>query len=99
MAKDEKFLGYIGTYTKGESEGIYSFTLDASSGQIIDVKAAASIDNPTYLTISPDNQFLYSVAKEGNSGGVAAYLISDSGELQLINKQLSEGASPCHVSV
>lgn len=99
MANYEKFKGYIGTYTKGESEGIYSFTLDAASGQIIDVKAAASIDNPTYLTVSPDNQFLYSVAKDGNSGGVAAYTISESRELTLINTQLSEGASPCHVSV
>jgi 6-phosphogluconolactonase len=95
----EKFTGYIGTYTKGDSKGIYSFTLDAANGKITDVKAVASLENPTYLTISQDNQYLFSVVKEGNSGGVAGYKILESGELFLINNQLSEGASPCHVSV
>lgn len=99
MTTYEKFTGYIGTYTKGDSKGIYSFTLDAANGKITDVKAAASLENPTYLTISQDNQYLFSVAKEGNSGGVAGYKILESGELILINNQLSEGASPCHVSV
>lgn len=99
MTTHEKFTGYIGTYTKGDSKGIYSFTLDAVNGKITDVKAVASLENPTYLNISKDNQYLYSVAKEGKSGGVAGYKILQSGELSLINNQYSEGASPCHVSV
>lgn len=95
-----KYRGYIGTYTKGESEGIYSFVLDTEAGRISDVKTAAKLDNPTYLTISQDNQFLYSVAKEGESGGVAAYrLDSSSGSLEKINSQVSSGSPPCHVSV
>ncbi|WP_282141480.1 lactonase family protein [Cytobacillus oceanisediminis] len=94
-----KYRGYIGTYTKGESEGIYSFVLDAESGRISDVKTAAKLDNPTYLTISQDNQFLYSVAKEGESGGVAAYRLDSSGSLEKINSQVADGSPPCHVSV
>jgi 6-phosphogluconolactonase len=99
MAANEKFTGYFGTYTKGDSEGIYSFTLDATNGKIKDVKAAAALENPTYLTISEDNRFLYAVAKEEGTGGVAGFKIKDSGELSFINTQLSTGASPCHVSV
>lgn len=99
MATHEKFNGYIGTYTKGDSKGIYSFTLDVVSGKITDVRAAAELENPTYLTISEDNQYLFAVAKEGNTGGVAGYKIGQSGGLALINRQLTEGASPCHVSV
>lgn len=99
MANHEKFTGYFGTYTKGESEGIYSFTLDAANGKITDVKAAAALGNPTYLTISEDNRFLYSVAKEDTAGGVAGFTISESGGLSFINTQLSTGAAPCHVSV
>ncbi|RSD25033.1 lactonase family protein [Mesobacillus subterraneus] len=94
-----KFQGYFGTYTKGDSEGIYSFTLDAANGKISDVRAAASLENPTYLAISEDNRFLYAVAKEGASGGVAGFTISSSGALSWINSELSPGASPCHVSV
>lgn len=95
-----KYIGYIGTYTKGESEGIYSFVLDTAAGKISDVKVAAKLDNPTYLTISKDNQYLYSVVKEGDSGGVAAYrLDSGSGSLEAFNSQVSAGSPPCHVSV
>ncbi|MDZ5474000.1 lactonase family protein [Bacillus sp. 31A1R] len=94
------YIGYVGTYTKGESDGIYSFTLDKEQATIKNVKLAATIDNPTYLTISEDNQSLYSVVKEGESGGVAAFsLKSATGELQKLNQQVLEGAPPCHVSV
>jgi 6-phosphogluconolactonase len=92
----KKFTGYIGTYTKGKSEGIYSFTLDTLTLKISDIQLAAKIDNPTYLTISQNKQYLYSVAKAGDLGGVASFTIAD--DLQLINQQMSEGAPPCHVS-
>jgi 6-phosphogluconolactonase len=100
MATEHKFLGFIGTYTKGDSEGIYSFVLDTAAGKVEDIKVAAKIDNPTYLTISKNNQYLYAVAKEGPNGGVASFsLNSDTGELKLLNQQIAEGSPPCHVSV
>lgn len=94
----KQYIGYIGTYTKGESEGIYSFTLDIEAARITDVKVAAKVDNPTYLTISKDNRSLYSVVKEGDFGGVAAFSINNE-ELTFLNQQVLEGAPPCHVSV
>lgn len=101
MSKSSSLLtGYVGTYTKGDSVGIYRFTLDAEQPQIKDVQVAAKLGNPTYLTISEDNRYLYSVIKDGESGGVAAYsILGETGELKLLNSQLTEGASPCHVSV
>ncbi|MEH7234555.1 lactonase family protein [Bacillus sp. JJ1562] len=95
-----KMIGYVGTYTKGDSKGIYSFTLDTEEQKIQDVKLAAELGNPTYVTVSQDNRFLYSVIKDGGSGGVVAYTIdSQTGELNPLNNDVSEGASPCHVSV
>ncbi|MFJ7728137.1 lactonase family protein [Neobacillus sp. NPDC097160] len=99
MKNTNKYIGYIGTYTKGESKGVYSFTLDTNAAKIIDVKLAAELDNPTYVNISKDNQFLYAVKKEGETGGVAAFSIHESGELSPINSQLTAGSSPCHVSL
>ncbi|WP_425388071.1 lactonase family protein [Ectobacillus panaciterrae] len=93
-------IGYVGTYTKGDSKGIYTFTLDTETAKIMNVKAVANLDNPTYLTISQDNRYLYSVIKEGESGGVAVYSINgQTGELEPLNTQVLEGASPCHVSI
>lgn len=95
-----KWTGYAGTYTKGASEGIYTFTLNTEKKQIEDVKVAAKLDNPTYLNITADNRNLYAVVKEGSQGGVAAFSIdAESGALTELNRQLSGGASPCHVSV
>lgn len=99
MTNHETFKGYFGTYTKGDSEGIYSFTLDVANQKILNVAPAAALENPTYLTISEDNRFLYAVAKEGGNGGVAGFDILESGKLSFINSQLAPGSSPCHVSV
>jgi 6-phosphogluconolactonase len=83
-----KYIGFIGTYTKGQS------------AKLGEVKAVAELDNPTYVNISQNNKHLYAVVKEGNLGGVASFEINrQSGELTKINSQVIEGASPCHVSV
>lgn len=100
MANDNKFIGFIGTYTKGGSEGIYSFSLDPTTEKIEDIKIAAKIENPTYLSLTKDNRFLYSIAKEGSQGGVASFsLDSSAGELHELNRQLSDGSQPCHISL
>lgn len=95
-----QFIGYVGTYTKGDSKGIYSFKLNTEESKVKDVKLVATLGNPTYVTVSEDNRFLYSVIKDGESGGVAGYSVnSQTGELTLLNNLLDIGASPCHVSV
>lgn len=100
MTNTKQLVGYIGTYTKEGSKGIYKFSLDLEAGKISPVELAATLDNPTYVTISEDNQYLYSVVKEGDSGGAAVYSINqETHSLEFINNQLSEGASPCHISV
>lgn len=97
--KDHIFSGFIGTYTKGDSKGIYSFELNTENGRLDNVKLAAELENPTYVTVSEDKTRLYSVVKEGAKGGAAAFSISDDGGLTELNRQLSDGASPCHISV
>jgi 6-phosphogluconolactonase len=95
-----KIIGYIGTYTKGDSKGVYSFTLDTETAKLGDIRAVAELDNPTYVNLSHDNKTLYAVVKEGDKGGVASYAInSQTGDLTKLNSQVNEGASPCHVSV
>lgn len=100
MTTNAQFIGYVGTYTKGESQGIYTFTLDTQQSKITNVKVAAHLSNPTYLNISQDNQYLYSVTKEGEAGGIAAFSINNqSADLTFINSQVLDGAPPCHVSL
>jgi 6-phosphogluconolactonase len=99
MTTNTQFTGYVGTYTKGESKGIYAFTLDTKAGQITDIRVAAELDTPSYLNISKDNRYLYSIVKEGETGGVAAFAVNaQTGKLTLLNTQLRAGSPPCHVS-
>ena len=95
-----KYIGYIGTYTKGASKGIYRFTLDTDKKTLSKPQLAAELDNPTYVVLNKDRTILYSVAKQNTSGGVATFTINhDSGELTLKDIQVTEGPSPCHISV
>nr|WP_281242162.1 lactonase family protein [Sediminibacillus halophilus] len=99
MMVKQQILGYIGTYTNGDSLGIYSFSLDQSNGEVSVIADAAHLEKPTYLTISKDNRYLYSVMQEQDGGGAAAYSINENGTLSLVNKQVLEGAAPCHISI
>jgi 6-phosphogluconolactonase len=100
MITNSTYIGYVGTYTKKESKGIYTFILDTQTDKITDVKLATSADNPTYLNISHDNHYLYSVMKSGENGGVASFSVNEqTRELSLLNSQMSAGSPPCHVSV
>lgn len=94
-----EIIGYIGTYTKSESKGVYKFTLNTKEQKITKVELAAELDNPTYVTLTHDGGFLYSVAKEGQNGGVVAYSVNDTGNLTKLNSHFLEGSPPCHLSV
>jgi 6-phosphogluconolactonase len=94
------YRGYIGTYSKGDSKGVYTFTLDTNTKEITDLKLAAELKDATYVTISDDNQFLYAVMKEGDAGGIQSFSINaQTGALEPINKEITADGGPCHISV
>jgi 6-phosphogluconolactonase len=103
--KPQKFWAFVGTYTDGDSEGIYSFRFDAETGKAGDVQLAAEVTNPSFLAIRPDGEYLYAVnevaSSDGKSGGaVAAFRIDrSSGRLKLLNQASTVGAGPCHLVV
>lgn len=96
----KQLIGYVGTYTKQESEGVYKFILDVEQEFIREVTPVAKLDNPTYVTVSNRNNNLYAVSKEADNGGVTAFSINqETGDLIPLNSQASAGSPPCHVSV
>ncbi len=96
---------YVGTYTNGESEGIYVCQLDMSTGELKQVSVARNIENPSYLAVDAERNRLYAVnellAFAGHSGGgVSAFAIQpSSGELTFINRVPSHGGAPCYLSI
>jgi 6-phosphogluconolactonase len=103
--RNRTMLVYVGTYTGGESKGIYLFRMDPATGKLTPAGVAAETANPSFLAIHPNRRFLYAVGEIGDfagrkSGAVSAFAIEPkSGALTLLNQQPSRGAGPCHLVV
>jgi 6-phosphogluconolactonase len=89
---------YIGTYTNGESEGIYQLQFNTENGELTNLNLVASIENPSFIAYSPNKKFIYAVG-EGGDGTISSFKIEDDGVLNLINKQKTFGGAPCHVTI
>ena len=91
---------YVGTYTHGESQGIYKYEM-SPIGKVKPVGLAAKSEAPSFLARSADGKFLVAVNEIKNDDGVGtveSYLISGD-SLKLMNRQSSGGAHPCFVTV
>jgi len=99
-----QYLLYVGTYTKGESKGIYAFRYDPKSADATSLGLAAETANPSFLAASPDQRFLYAVNElteyqGASSGAVTAFAINPGdGKLTQLNESASRGADPCYIS-
>ncbi len=89
---------YVGTYTNGESEGIYHLQFNTDTGELNNQALAIHIDNPSFLAYSPNREFLYS-ANETESGFLSSYKINEDGALSLLTRVSSQGKAPCHIAV
>ena len=98
-------LVYFGTYTGAKSKGIYVSKFDSATGKLSAPELAAETKNPTFLAVAPGGNFLYAVSEvdaiDGKrTGAVDAFALdAKTGKLTPLNRQLSGGSGPCHISV
>jgi 6-phosphogluconolactonase len=104
-AKPSQYFAFVGTYTsKTDSKGIYSFHFDSDTGQLTSIAVAATTQDPSFLTIAPNEKYLYAVNELGEfdgkkSGAVTSYSLDPKlGKLSQLNQVPSGGADPCYVS-
>ena len=90
---------YIGTYTGGESKGIYLLRFDTESGKLTMEGVAAETTNPSFLALHQDGKHLYA-ANETGTGELSAFRIDkETGKLTFINEVPSGGGAPCHLVI
>jgi 6-phosphogluconolactonase len=104
IVEAKKHILYVGTYTEGMADGIFVYLFNDNSGKLVNLKIPVVSINPSFLAISPDKKYLYSVSEvdipeKNHSGCVSSYLIERSGKLSLISQVMTNGPNPCHVSV
>jgi len=96
---------YIGTYSQGESGGIFQAVLNPVDGTLSEPQLAAQAVNPSFVAIHPNRRFLYAIGQadmvEGKPvrGAVAFAINAKTGMLTRLNARSSEGAGPCHLVV
>ncbi|WPR72912.1 lactonase family protein [Flavobacterium sp. NG2] len=97
---------YIGSYTEmlapdfgGHGDGIYSVSLNTDIGEV-NVLHRFQARNPSYLAISDDKKYLYSVTEVIYEKGpkIQAFEIQEDYSLQFVNELPIEGSLPCHIT-
>lgn len=98
------YILYVGTYTTGESKGIYAYRYDAESGKLQSLGLAAATENPSFLAVDAKNEHLYAVNETGNykgksTGAVTAFSMDrKTAKLSQLDQVASGGADPCYIS-
>ncbi|WP_442590090.1 lactonase family protein [Pedobacter sp. AW31-3R] len=89
----------IGTYTQpGVSEGIYVYDFDTKTAGFKANTVEKNTINPSFLTLSPDQHFVYAVNEDGKDSKVSAFSFdAAAGKLSALNTQKAEGTDPCYL--
>ena len=90
---NEKYVAYVSTYTQGDSHGIKIYDVDMENGRFVE-KDKVEITNSSYVTISHNGKFLYSIT----DFGVESYTIQADGNLEILNFAPINGMRGCYVS-
>lgn len=93
---------YVGSRTTRErnarGDGISIFKVHAGNGQLELLKVVQDLVNPSFLAISRDGNFLYTV--HGDLSDISAFAIDkSSGDLRFINRQSTRGNNPVHLAI
>lgn len=91
-----KYVAYVSTYTSGMKDNIHGikiYDVDMENGYFTE-KGQVEITNSSYLTISHNSKYLYSIT----DFGVEAYRIEKDGSLTVINQGSINGMRGCYLS-
>lgn len=99
-AAAETWHVYVGTYTSGESEGIYRLEFDDETGTLTRAGLAVATENPSFLALHPAKPVLYASSRLSDGHATTAFRIDPgTGDMSPLNQQPAGGKGPCHVAV
>ncbi|MDF0732511.1 lactonase family protein [Pseudomonas entomophila] len=89
----------VGSYTDGQSQGIYRYAFDVRSGQVQTpaLQVVKSV-SPSWLVLSADQRQLFAV-NETPQGHVSSFSVDTQGVIQPLNQVPSQGDEPTHASL
>lgn len=89
----------VGTYTSsGKSKGVYAYTADLNNGTFALKNVAEGLSNPSFLALSSDKKYLYTVNESDNSSAANALRFDvPKSKFTFLNRSLTHGKGPCHI--
>ena len=91
--KKPQYIAYVSTYTRNNENGIRIYNVDAENGRLSE-REEISIKNSSYLTISHNQKYIYSIT----DFGVEAFKMEEDGGLSLNNVASINGMRGCYIS-
>ncbi len=86
--------------TLTDADGIFVFRVADTDGGLELVNQTRDVRRPFYIDIHPNGQVLYSITDPGGEQLVSALAFDrDSGSLEMINQQPTQGEYPCYVEI
>jgi 6-phosphogluconolactonase len=99
----QDFYLLIGTYTQAKPDkGIYVYKFNSKTGSLTFVNNAEGVTNPSYLTLSPNGNYVYACVETQvlESGNISAFQFDKkTGGLTHLNKIASGGDDPCYIAI
>ncbi len=97
--RNEELTLITGTYTGGGSKGIYIYQFNTKTLEATLVSETTA-ENPSFVTLSDGEQYVYAVSESGNRSAVLSFSFSGTQKtLEPINTEYSVGADPCYIAV
>jgi len=93
---------YVGSFTtaqrKAHGDGIHVYRVDPATGDWTHVQHIGDLVNPSFLALSPDQRFLYSV--HGDEDYATAFALDPAtGQARLLNRAATGGKNGVHDAV
>jgi len=95
-------FAYVGSFTtekrKARGDGIHVYRADAATGAWMHVQHVGDLVNPSFLALSADRRFLYSV--HGDETYATAFALDRAtGEAKVLNKAATGGSNGVHQAI
>jgi 6-phosphogluconolactonase len=89
-------FAYVGSFTtaerKARGDGIHVYRVDPATGAWTHIQHVGDLTNPSYLALSPDQRFLYSV--HGDEDYATAFALNrDTGHAKVLNRAATGGSN------
>lgn len=89
---------FVGSYAPAEAEGIHLYRFQAEGdGRLERISGYAGVVNPSFLTVDAARHRLFAVSETVNGAVVSLRFDVQTGMIEEVNRQLTQGDDPCHL--